>query len=268
MRRLERALSGAVIVALVVFSSGCAGPAQRKKASPIRIAVASDVTSMNPADVRDLLSETVLRCIFSTLYVFDEEMALTPCLAESAERISALEWVFKIRDGVEFHDGSRLTAEDVCFSVEQAMQVEPMDSSLLVIDQLKAIDAHTLKVTTKAPYGNLPSLFVRPSTSVLPKAAFGADGYDFAHPIGSGPFKLSSRRPGESLELERFDRYFLEKAQSPTLRFVITPSEQTRTADLLSGMVDVVFQISSYDCSALKLNEDVTVYESPSAQME
>ncbi|MEG0145410.1 MAG: ABC transporter substrate-binding protein [Clostridia bacterium] len=266
MTRLRRLLSVAVLAALVVFSCGCAG--QQGADTSICIAMANDVTSMNPADVRDLLSETVMRCIFSTLYVFDEQMNLVPCLAESAERLSALEWVFRIREGVAFHDGSALTAEDVCFSVERAMQAKRVDSSLMVIDHLEAVDARTLKVQTKAPYGNLPSLFVRLSTSVLPKAAFDAGTYDFEHPIGSGPFKLSSRKPGKWLELERFDRYFLEKAKSPFLRFVVTASEQARTADLLNGKSDVVFQISSYDCNALKLNEDVTVYESPSAKME
>lgn len=250
-----------------MLSAGCNG-AKEEEEAPIRVAITDDIVTLDAAEVKDVLSESVARCIYTTLYTFDEELNLVPSLAESAERVSDLVWMFHLQKNAKFQDGSPLTADDVKFSVERAMSAKLAEKSLLMIKQMDVLDPYTLQVTTQEPCANLPSVFVRVSTSVMSKKAMETPGYDMSRPVGSGPFRVLERKVGESIRLERFDGYYLEPAKTKYLDFLVDTSEQNRTAGVLNQKYDVVFRISSYDCDYLKVNEEVQVYEHDSTKME
>lgn len=240
----------------------------KKEETPIRVALTDDIVSLDIAGTKDTMSETVGRCVFSTLYTFDENMELQPCLAEGEERVSELEWLFHLRKDAVFQDGTPVKASDVVFSLNRAMSIELAEKSLLIIDRVEAPDDYTVKVITKEPDANLKSMFVRVSTSVMSEKAMGSPDYDFDHPVGSGPYKVVERKAGESILLERFDDYFQGPADNQYLEFVIDPSEQNRTASLLNNTIDVTVRISTADSDYLKLEEDVRVYEHSSTKME
>lgn len=266
--RIRNALC-VLLAAVLILTTGCSGQEKESKESlPVSIGLTDDLVSLDPAVTKDTVSETIARCTFSTLYTFDENMELVPCLAEKSQQVSDLEWTFTIRNNAYFHDGTPLTASDVKYSVQRAKAMEGGDSSLSIIDKVEAPDPYTLQVTTTEPFVNLPSVFVRVSTSVMSEKAMAKDTYSIDQPIGSGPFQFVSRSPGKSVELKRFDQYFLKPAKTEYLNFLIQPSEQERTANLLTGELDVVFRISPYDCDNLKLNDDVKIYQTDSTKME
>lgn len=246
--------------------SGCG--AQKEDTAPINVGITDDIVSLDVAGTKDILSETVGRCVFSTLYVFDEKLNLTPCLAENAEQVSELEWKFTIRKDVKFHDGSSLTASDVVFSINRAMTIEKAEQSLQVIDSIESLDEQTIRVITKEPMANLPSLFVRTSTSVMSEKAMRNPEYDVNKPVGSGPFKVLERVEGKEIRLERFDNYFASHAKSRYLSFVVEPSEPNSTASLLNGKFDVLYRVAANDGDYLKLNESVNIYQVDSTKTE
>lgn len=254
-----------LVLAAAVLCSGCA---PKQEAVPIKVAVIEDIISLDPANTKDIISETVARCIFSTLYTFDEQMNLTPCLAESSEHISDTEWLFHLRKDAKFHDGSKLTAADVKFSIERAQTAEKADNSLQAIASIEVVDESTVKVTTQEILPSLPSLFVRASTSIMSQAAVSRADYNFDQPIGSGPFVLETRVPGQSISLRRFPDYFLGAAQTELLEFLVEPSEQTGTASILNSTVDILFRVSASDGDYLDLNEDVNLYQMDSTKTE
>lgn len=255
-----------LVLGFTLLLSGCGKTKEEQR--PINIGIIDDIVSLDVAGTKDILSETVGRCVFSTLYIFDESMNLSPCLVKEAMRVSDLEWTFTIRDDAQFHDKTPLTASDVVFSIRRAMEIELADQALLLIDTIEASDDDTVHVTTKEPMANLPSLFVRTSTSVMSEKAMSDPGYDVNQPVGSGPFRVVARVPGTEIRLERFDGYFDGPAQTRYLNFVVEPSEPNSTASLLNGNMDVLYRVAANDGAYLKLNEQVTLYQMDSTKTE
>ena len=250
----------------LLLLGGCGTP--KEDITPIRVAITDDIVSLDVASTKDILSETVGRCVFSTLYTFDENLTLTPCLAQQSEQVSDREWVFTLRDDAKFHDGSAITAADVVFSVGRAMTGELADQSLLVIEQMEAVDDITLRIVTTEPVANLPSLFVRTSTSVMSEKAMATPSYDVNKPVGSGAFQVVEWEKGKEIRLKRFDGYWKGAAQAPFLSFMVEPSEPNSTASLLNGNIDLLYRVAASEGDYLRLNDAVTLYQVDSTKTE
>lgn len=264
--KIKRTVHIGLILSMLLLAGGCSIPGEEQE--PIRIGITDDIVSLDVAGTKDILSETVGRCVFSTLYTFDENMNLAPCLAENAEQVSDLEWIFTIKKDVKFHDGSLLSASDVVFSIKRAMEIEKADQSLLVMKQIEALDENTVKVVTEKPVMHLPDLFVRTSTSVMSAKAMAKPDYDTNRPVGSGPFRVLERVEGEGVHLERFEDYFGGKAESRYLDFVVDESESNSTASLLNGKLDVLYRVAANDGDYLDLNETIRLYRGDSTKTE
>ena len=261
---LLRSLS--LLLSISFLLGGCSY--SKEDESPINVGITDDIVSLDVAGTKDILSETVGRCVFSTLYTFDESMNLTPCLAEQAKQVSDLEWQFTIRKDARFHDGTPLKASDVVFSINRAMNIEKAEQSLMVIQSIEALDDYTIKVLTQEPMVNLPTLFVRTSTSVMSEEAMSKPDYDTDNPVGSGPFVVLEHEKGKKVALERFDDYFGGAAKSKYLNFVVEASEPNSTASLLNGNLDVLYRVSANDGDYLALNDAVKVYNVDSTKTE
>ncbi|MEG1846899.1 MAG: ABC transporter substrate-binding protein [Lachnospiraceae bacterium] len=272
MRQRGKRWTGLLLTVLLTgMMTGCATrdvpQVETKQEEPIDIGIYEDISGLDVAESKDMWAENVARCIFSTLFAYDEEMNVVPLLAKDYQQLSNLEWEFKLHEGVKFHDGGDLTARDVVFSLQRAQQHEKKDAALDVIVGLEAVDNTTIRMTTSVPT-NLPDTLVRISSSIMSEKAMAKPGYDPEAPVGSGPFQLLERVPGKIIRLERFDNYFLEPAKTKHLNFVVDKSESNRTASLLNGTLDVLFQVDTLDCDALRLNSEIAVYQQDSTKME
>ena len=132
-----------------------------------------------------------------------------PELAESWDvKPGAKEWIFKIRKGVEFHDGKSLSATDVVYSFQRHLQEGSKSAAkpvLKEIDELKAQDKHTLYVKLKTPNADLPMIFSELHMQIIP------EGFkDFSNPVGTGPFKIKVWKPGVRCIAERNSNYWRE----------------------------------------------------------
>lgn len=235
---------------------------------PIQIALTQDILSFDPMLTSDIFSEAVLRCVYTSLFDFDEELKLRPKLAKTITVVDDYTWRIEIHDNVKFQDGSSLTTDDVIFSIERALLGGRTKKMLEMVDSVEKIDSTKFSLRSKEPYPDLLSLFAKAETSIVSKAVVETPDYDFSIPVGAGPFKLISREENSKICLERFDEYYLGKASSQYLDFVIIVTEQERTTAFLNGDVDILFSVSAYDCEKLRLSNGVKLLQSPSTKIE
>lgn len=258
-----------MLVLACVFLSACGVTTKETPTEkPIKIALTQDMLSFDPIKTTDIYSEAILRCVYTSLYDFDENLQLRPKLVKTATVIDDYTRSIEIHSGVTFQDGSALTTDDVIFSIERAMTGERTQKLLEVIDSVEKVDETTFLLHTKEPYGDVMSLFAKAETSILSKKVVENPDYDFTTPVGAGPFKLAAREVGSTISLERFDDYYLEKAASPLLDFIVLVTEQERTTAFLNGDVDILFGVSAYDCDKIRLSENAELLQSPSTKIE
>lgn len=206
-----------------------------------------------------------LRHIFDTLVMADENLQLKPGLATSWKPVDDTTWEFKIREGVKFHDGSELTAEDVKFSIDRIPVVTgPMSMTIYTkqVKETKVVDKNTLHVITKAPAPTLPNDFVR--LFVVSKS-IGMDARNEQFnsgkaAIGTGPYKFVSWEPKGDLVLERFDGYWGEKPHWQKVIRKEIPNDPARMAALKSGQVDLVNYVPATDYASMQKDKSVDTF--------
>jgi peptide/nickel transport system substrate-binding protein len=158
-------------------------------------------------------------------------------------------WTFKLRQGIQFHDGSELTSADAKWSLEMMLKPDSVAAFAArlrkLIGEIETPDAQTMVIRTKTPaifLANDLSLATGYEGAILPKAYYekkGQDGFA-AKPVGSGPYKWVKAITGSSLELEAVDQHWAEGVpRFKTVTYRVVPEESTRIAMLHTGEADV-----------------------------
>lgn len=235
---------------------------------PIQIALTQDILSFDPAATSDIFSEAILRCVYTSLYDFDDKLTLRRKLVKNETVVDERTWRIEIHDNVKFHDGSRLTADDVVFTIERARTAPRTQKLLEPLETVEKVDDTTFIIRAKEPYADFMSLFAKAETSILSKAVVEKADYNFKIPVGAGPFKLLERAENQRIRLQRFDEFYLDKAASKYLDFVVIVTEQERTTAFLKGDVDILFSVSAYDCDNLRVSQNVKLLQIPSTKIE
>ncbi|PYO03414.1 MAG: hypothetical protein DMD91_01020 [Candidatus Rokuibacteriota bacterium] len=173
---------------------------------------------------------------------------MAPSLAESWT-VSADQRVyeFKLREGVKFHNGDPVTAEDVKFSLERyrGAAAGAFKSRIASVDVL---DAQRIRFTFKQPWPDFMTFYGTLATGagwIVPKKyveRVGDDGFKKA-PVGAGPYKFVSFTPGVELVLEANEQYWRKTPSVKRLVFKAIPDESTRLAMLKRGEADIAYSI-------------------------
>jgi peptide/nickel transport system substrate-binding protein len=198
--------------------------------------------------------------IWDTLLRFNEKAEIEPGLAASWEVKDGNTIILHLREGVKFHDGTTLDAEDVIASMELAVDPEsksPMAWMLDPIDSIDALDSMTVQIKTGAVVDILNAL-ATPIGAVSSKEAVEKYGIGLGeNPIGAGPFKLESWERGSRVVLTKFDDYWEEgKPYLDKIIFNIVIEEFTRLSSLRSGDLDIVYNMSFANVEKLEGNKD------------
>jgi peptide/nickel transport system substrate-binding protein len=229
-------------------------------AAELKIALAADVSSLDPHFVNIAPNISFSQHLFDALVHVDANGQLMPGLAVSWRAVDASTWEFKLRPGVKFHDGSPLTAEDVVFSLDRPATLVnspgPFTSYTRQITAKQIVDPLTVRLKTAGPYGPLPldmtSVFI-----VSKKAAQGAGLEDFNSGkalVGTGPFRFVAFRRGDRIEVARNDAYWGNKPAWDKVVFRIITSDTPRLAALLAGDVDAIENVPTPDIARLRGN--------------
>jgi peptide/nickel transport system substrate-binding protein len=229
-------------------------------AADLRIALAADVTSLDPHFVNLQPNNLVAWHIFDALTRVDENARLMPGLAESWKAVDATTWEFKLRRGVKFHDGSELTAEDVVYSLERPATIVNSPGSFVPFTRplaaRQAVDRYTVRLKTAAAYAMVPydlqSVFI-----VSKRAAAGVRPEEFNQGkgvIGTGPYFFVAFKRGDRVELERHAQYAGPRPPWDKVTLRIMPNDPARLAALLAGDVDAIEQVPTADLAKLRGN--------------
>lgn len=203
--------------------------------------------SLDYAYAFDYADNQVLANVCESLLRLNPDYTLTPGLAESFSNPTPITWVYKIREGVKFHDGTQLTADDVVASMSRHLDPEVGSSWFSVyqnVSSIAATGANEVTVTTSIPDSQF-NLGMGGSAGVIESAKTLTDlGENYGNSTGgvncTGPFAFDSWKSGEKLSLTRFADYWDQDlaAKSEKFDFVFMNDATSRTNALKSGEVD------------------------------
>ncbi len=166
-----------------------------------------------------------------------------PSLAKSwTESEDKLTYEFKLREGVKFHNGDPFTADDVKFSFERAKGALIHEK----VKEVKVVDARTVEFVLKEPWPDFMTYYGTMASAagwIVPKnyiEKVGKEGF-LKHPIGLGPYKFVSMRPGIELVMEANEDYWRKVPSVKRIVFQSVPDSTTRLAMLNRGDVDVAY---------------------------
>lgn len=231
----------------------------------IIFATDTDPVSMDPIMSNDGPSMIVWNQIYDTLLFVDvESRELMPGLAESWESVDEYTTRFNIRQGVEFHDGTPLTAEDVVFSISRLIDPEkqsPAAFLLSMVEEVTEEDEFSVLVRTKEPFAPLLFHFTHLTTSIVPKDQVQEHGEEFfRNPIGTGPFQFASYTRGDRVELEKHAEYWQGAPLPDRVTIRIIPEPATQVAELEAGGVHIAFNLPRIEVDFLDMRDDIDVY--------
>jgi peptide/nickel transport system substrate-binding protein len=268
-----------VLLAACGSSSPATGSNSTKSGNPVRggdlvFARQDDIVSLDPTQVTDDESIWTDENIFDTLYVSSPNgHELLPDLATgyvlSANHLS---WTFHLRHGVDFADGTELTAADVKFSIDRvsAQATNPFGFIDAAIAGITTPNKYTVVITTKYPWAPLLSDMALFANGILPDN-FGGESEQqfFAHPYGTGPFKVSQWVKGQKLVLVRNTHYWQKgKPYLNEVTFTDVTNDSTRQLELKAGEADVIESPSYSSISQLQSTSGVKVGNFRSSETE
>ena len=205
-------------------------------------------TWFDPAETSGIITP------FMVLYALQDAMVkpmpgnvLTPGLAESyTSSEDGLTYDFVLRDGVKFHNGDPVTAEDVKFSF-QRYRGASKDLMASRVAAIETPDPRHIRFKLKDAWPDFLTFYGNATGAgwVVPKKyveKVGDEGYKKA-PIGAGPYKFVSFSPGVELVLEAFEGYWRKTPSVKRLVFRVIPEEATRLAALKRGEIDIAYSI-------------------------
>lgn len=227
-------------------------------AQTLRIALREDPDILDPTLARTYVGRIAFAGLCDKLFDINEKLEVVPQLALSHEWTDPTSLVVKLRPGVVFHDGEKLDAAAVKYSLERhlTMQGSFRRSEINLMDRVEVVDPLTVRIVLKSPSSPfLSQLTDRAGMIVSPKAAE-AGGKDFGlKPICAGPFRFVERVPQDRIVLERFPEYWDAGAiKLDRVVYQPIPDSSIRLANLQAGSIDLSEQILPSDADAVRNN--------------
>jgi len=223
-----------ILLLFAALAAGCSAPSAEDSAT-LRIAIPTAPLTLDPRFATDAASVRLGELVHCRLIRLNDRFAPVGELAERWRAIDPYTWLFTLRTGFSFADGTPVRAQDVAATLNSLRDPRlraPLAAAFAALDRAEAVDARTVRLVLKRPDA---SLLVRLGIGILPKKQ-ATDGR--AHPrdaIGCGAFRLASWRDGE-IELLRRDA----KKKLRRLRFVVVRDPITRALKLVRGEVDLI----------------------------
>ena len=241
--------------------SACGGSGQSGSGSTdtLVIGMTQDIDSMDPALAESAATREILFNVYDGL--------IKPDIASNLNGAVASDWTisddgtvysFTLREGVLFHDGTPVTAEDVKYSIERYRDSTAggsLVSKFKGVDHVDVIDSTHVDVVLKEADTDFLAYF---TIGITPAAVTDLD----ANPVGCGPYKFSSRSPLENVVLEKFDDYWDASgaAHIPTVIFKFISNTDSIGMELAGGSLDLFYRMPEAQLKQLS-PEQFNIYE-------
>ena len=203
------------------------------------------------------------RVVYNALTQLDESLTPQPELAESFEANSnATEWTFKIRKGVEFHDGSKLTADDVVYTMNRHKgedSTSVFKSMLTPVTEWKKTGSHEVKAILSSPNSDLPAILGLFQAKIIKNGTKGEG-------IGTGPFTVESFKPGDKSVHKRNENYWREPAHLDAIEMTAITDPVARVNAVLAGDVHIGATVDPIAFRQIEASDSAKLLSVPAAQ--
>jgi peptide/nickel transport system substrate-binding protein len=261
---------------LLAIAAAVAAFALPAHAVTVKIGNQGDALSMDPHSLNESLQLTVNENVYEPLVTRDRNYKLAPALATSWKQTSPTVWHFELRKGVQFHDGTPFTADDVIFSYERAKgEGSDMKTYVGPIKEIKKINDHSIDIVTTSPNPILPDLFYRwfimskkwceqnQATKPVDRRK-GIENAASFRANGTGPFRLRERQPNVRTTFVRNGNYWGKiDGNVDEVIFNVIGNDATRVAALVSGEIDIMEPVPVQDVERLKADPKLKVLQGP-----
>ncbi len=219
--------------------------------------------TLNPIALTSNADYSRARAHYNNLVQLSDDIVPQPELAESFEaNKDASEWTFSLRKDVEFHDGSKFTADDVVYSLSRHLGKDSKSVAkglVSTVKEWKKTGTHEVKAICEAPYSDLPAVLGEKHFKISK-----ADQKDFTNPPGTGPYKLESFKPGVGSKHVRNDNYWREGANLDSIEIFGITDPIARVSAVLSGDVQMIATVSPKAIGQIEAAEGVDIRSTPS----
>jgi len=242
-----------------------------KKGGTLRVGFYIEAATMDPHLSGSKIDRQVYHNIYEPLVTLDVKLGIKPGLAESWQQPDPKTLVFKLRQGVKFHDGTDFNAEAAKFNFNR-MKTEAKSvrkNELANVDSVDVVDAYTIKVNLKKPDAALlATLTDRAGMMISPKVVQerGGELERNAKGAGTGPFEFVEWVRDDHLLIKRNEAYW-NKQGGPYLdrvRYRPIPDDTVKLQSLQAGEIDVIDYVQPRDVAAVKADKNVVVVDVPS----
>lgn len=233
-------------------------------------AISGAIRGLDIAKAYDGPSQTTISLLFDKLVTYSKDLQLEEQVAESWEAVDPLTYVYRIREGITFWDGTPLTAEDTAFSMTRHMSPDTgsqIGSYFSSVDSIKVTGPNevTVKLKTADPFWQYVPTLVPISSQAFIEAQgenYGAPGAD-ATVLGTGPYELKSFKADEGLTLARFDSYWGKKPLAKNVDLQLIEDTQTRLLAMRAGEIDGAFDVPPGEADDWGEIDGVTLNSTP-----
>jgi len=264
----------ALIVGLV---PGLAGA---QPAGTLVVGLVAEPVNLDPPQVTDLNSNRVSRRIAETLVAFAEDSTkIVPGLAESwTISNDGLQYTFKLRKGIAFHDGTPLDAAAVKFSIERQFNPDHPANKLgkypfanYFFGNVKAVEVlspERVAFLLKEPRASFLAVLAAGAASIVSPTAVMKWGNDYAlHPVGTGPFKFASWDRGQRVILEKNPSYWKHPVKVDRVIYRPIVEDQARLTEFLTGTLDVIVGVPPDFVGQLESNPKIQLLKQVGAHV-
>ncbi|MFE0016415.1 ABC transporter substrate-binding protein [Mesorhizobium sp. NPDC059054] len=261
----RRGFLASTAAAGLLLPFGTARAATPRKGGDFRLAMAggSSDNSLDPRAFTQQVQRVIGVAVCNQLVEILPDGTLTPELAESWQSNDAINWILQIRQGVTFHNGKALDAEDVVYSINlhRGKTTSGAKSLFDAISEIKANGPHEVAVTLASPNAEFMHTFADYHAMIVP-AGF----EDWQKLVGTGGYILESFQPGIRATLKRNGNYWkTDRAHVERVILTVMNDSTARLAALQSGAADVINQLDRKVFPLVERNQALKVVRSPGA---
>lgn len=260
----------------LVCASALAIAAAGASAETLRYAGTTAPLTFDPHATNDFVTAYIVRQTYESLVELGPDMELVPGLATAWEYKGNNTWRLTLREGVTFHDGSPMTADDVAFSVKRQASAKLYRALFGGIADAVVVSPTEVDVISKTPDAILPVKLTRAfvmsrawatanGLEAVPELGKdGAEAHSLRNALGTGPMKLEEQIPGEKTTFVRNDAWWgsfggnVDRAE-----YIAIGSAPTRLAALLSGEVDLITDLPLQDVDRVKSTAGFQIAQGP-----
>src|SRR5688572_22687079 len=256
------------LLLLLVAAVVAGAPAAHGQAKDtLTVALVSHAPTLDPHMHFERVGILVNINMFDSLLHKNTRLEYEPSLATSWKALNDTTWEFKLRKGVKFHNGDVMTAEDVKYSFDRVLdqtKKSPQYGNVRAIKEVRIVNPDTIHILTDKPFPLLLERLV--FFPVVPKKHIekvGDQAFGDSAAVGTGPWKLVEHKRGQQIRLEAFDQHWRGKPAFKHLVIRAIPEVATQIAELKTGGVDIIRNVSADLVPDLKSHAQTYVSSAP-----